>query len=661
MYFITNDSNYIVASSKKFLKAVGASDICNLSNAIKDERVLIKSNESTLTVNNKTSYYTTTDISSVLGNLKLYKLSDTNSSSSNREDDNIEYLKKIKEGTIKKRDFNYDIPDISKKEITEDVDKSTLPELHLQDEITAEEKSTTSTTEDLLLKELEDINPKDEVTLEHKPKTQELHLDETQETEKVTVKYYDIIDDKIITEDEVVDNKVTKESQDLIESIKNIENSKDSANLQDTTPEDITLSLENSGKEVDEIVSLTSHEDINSDLKKSNKSDDISDELEILMDDKEKREKKGGLKLSKLFPWGSKKSKDSDLDLITSNTDITLEEQELEILRETTSKKEDMEKLASSNVTNILEEQTTQSDDIENSKQKSHIFSQLTTKQIDNINFSDNANKLSIDEDSYRLLLDNYLDELDNYENELKKADKATVEMMSDASSLLSLDIITKKLDSITKLENKEEVVKEINLIKSLLKNKLNKSINYDTIKSREDEIDQIKTTQTPKLNSEIEDQIRSITNIEEKRTTEDKKPPIIPTKAIDIDSAEQLLQVIESINIDFDLEKPSSELNLPKPLILEFINDFITQSKEHLPVLVEAYKKRDIKTIKTTGHMLKGAASNLRLDSMSKTLYKMQKEDNIEVSGENIKEFVASLKGLKRTIEQIESSDNEN
>jgi len=58
---------------------------------------------------------------------------------------------------------------------------------------------------------------------------------------------------------------------------------------------------------------------------------------------------------------------------------------------------------------------------------------------------------------------------------------------------------------------------------------------------------------------------------------------------------------------------------------------------------------------------MLKGAASNLRLDTIAENLFKLQKENNLENSASLIKQFVANIKGLEQEITSLEDAKNEN
>ena len=269
--------------------------------------------------------------------------------------------------------------------------------------------------------------------------------------------------------------------------------------------------------------------------------------------------------------------------------------------------------------------------------------------QIEAIDLEKNANKLSIDASSYKMLLGNYLDEIEKYNNELENGATSTIDMLQDAGELLSLNILTQKLEKLKSSSDRRETTKEISLMASLLKEKLEKK---PVIEAEVTNVETIITPDVPKLEPEKE--------VEIEKKQEISIPPI-PDEVIDITSAQDLLTSITPQSVSFNPNRAAEELNLPKTLILEFVEDFISQSKEHLPVMVDAYKKEDIKTIQTTAHMLKGAASNLRLDTIAENLFKIQKEGNINNSGELIKQFVAKLKGLSSEVASLEDAEDEN
>lgn len=81
----------------------------------------------------------------------------------------------------------------------------------------------------------------------------------------------------------------------------------------------------------------------------------------------------------------------------------------------------------------------------------------------------------------------------------------------------------------------------------------------------------------------------------------------------------------IKPIHFDFRLEEAAEDLSLPVDLIEEFVNDFIEQANTEKQTFIDACKSGDIETIQKTGHKLKGAASNLRINPLAETLEEVQ------------------------------------
>lgn len=84
-------------------------------------------------------------------------------------------------------------------------------------------------------------------------------------------------------------------------------------------------------------------------------------------------------------------------------------------------------------------------------------------------------------------------------------------------------------------------------------------------------------------------------------------------------------LDNIAPIHFDFQLEEAANDLSLPVELIEEFVHDFIGQAHTETEKMLEAYEKGDLDAIQKIGHLLKGAASNLRINPLSDTLYEIQ------------------------------------
>jgi HPt (histidine-containing phosphotransfer) domain-containing protein len=131
--------------------------------------------------------------------------------------------------------------------------------------------------------------------------------------------------------------------------------------------------------------------------------------------------------------------------------------------------------------------------------------------------------------------------------------------------------------------------------------------------------------------------------------TPERETPP-----AVSRISVEEFLKGVKPIPIEFSLQIASEELNLPEDLVLEFINDFDKQGHEYLPVLIDAYQKKDLDHLQKTAHMLKGAASNLRIEAMVDNLYDLQFDNDIERAPQRIRLFAGQLMSLDNYLEQM-------
>ncbi|GIU00802.1 hypothetical protein TSL6_13080 [Sulfurovum sp. TSL6] len=84
-------------------------------------------------------------------------------------------------------------------------------------------------------------------------------------------------------------------------------------------------------------------------------------------------------------------------------------------------------------------------------------------------------------------------------------------------------------------------------------------------------------------------------------------------------------LEGIKPIHFDFQLEEAANDLSLPVELIEEFVHDFIEQCHIETEKMLKAYEEGDLDAIQKIGHLLKGAASNLRINPLADTLYKIQ------------------------------------
>jgi HPt (histidine-containing phosphotransfer) domain-containing protein len=137
---------------------------------------------------------------------------------------------------------------------------------------------------------------------------------------------------------------------------------------------------------------------------------------------------------------------------------------------------------------------------------------------------------------------------------------------------------------------------------------------------------------------------------------TEEEKGEATPTPTPTAEAVpvEEFLKGVKPIPISFSLHVAAEELSLPEDLVREFVTDFAKQGHEYLPVLIQAYEEKDLEKLQKTAHMLKGAASNLRVEAMVENLYELQFDNNIERAPERIRKFAGQLMSLDNFLNQL-------
>ena len=722
MYFLTNSEDYIVSASSNFLNAIGTREICSISTMLQNQLITIDKDNNRLNIPSKNLEYEykISNMHSAFGNLNLYTL--TTPTEDKKIDENIAYLKKIQEGTVEQKDNEYDIPtiDVLKKDkqkdtlidnITPSGKNDTLEDSIIKPEdkssYETKQKETTSFEDTQILEKsehnelIESLKSIGEESSIEKLADEIIETGNKEEIEKKSIDNLENNNNKSELTEQVVkiDNKEPKQKESSLKRITKklfpwgSKKNQDYIELEDNTSYETDLK---SAKEL-EVETKTSMETIKDNIEdtKNDSSDikvidlnteeinyDKNDTVEINkneLDDsivipeipsialendntiqqeikiEDKKEERDSIKLEQ-----NKSDNDntklniaqedivSKVDSIETQKDENVLETKIDTIESTQAKISEVasenEKLKQDNI-KYPEEKTDEEELSVSSKDNNKITYKLMKLQIDSIDIEKNANKLSIDSKSYKMLLANYLDEIEKYNSELENGITSTIDMLQDAGELLSLNSLTQKLESLKSNTDRRETAKEISLMVSLLKEKI------ETTNNEAVNIEQIKEDSSEVLKVEKQE-------IEEKKSV---SIPPVPDEIIDITSAQDLLASLNPQSVSFNPNRAADELNLPKSLILEFVEDFISQAKEHLPIIVDAYKKEDIKTIQTTAHMLKGAASNLRLDTIAENLFKIQKEGNINNSGELIKQFVAKIKGLSSEVASLEDAEDEN
>ncbi len=82
-----------------------------------------------------------------------------------------------------------------------------------------------------------------------------------------------------------------------------------------------------------------------------------------------------------------------------------------------------------------------------------------------------------------------------------------------------------------------------------------------------------------------------------------------------------------------------------------------VNQGHEYIPELIDAYQNGDLDKLQKTAHMLKGAASNLRIEPMVQNLYDLQFDNDLSRAPRRIKLFAGQLISLDQYLKQVNNS----
>lgn len=209
------------------------------------------------------------------------------------------------------------------------------------------------------------------------------------------------------------------------------------------------------------------------------------------------------------------------------------------------------------------------------------------------------SQRMGVSEEDYDTFLNEYIDTALELENDLRGLDTQkrldAIGTLSHLSDLLQLPMMS---DMIAKIHTTEEEKRK------------------EIIESFYSALSRITTSGPLEKESEIE-----LFSLEE--TVKEEPEPSVEKSESAYGSIS--LEGIKPIHFDFRLEEAAHDLSLPVDLIEEFVRDFIEQAHIETEKMLKAYEKGDLDTIQKIGHLLKGASSNLRINPLSDTLYKIQ------------------------------------
>ena len=224
---------------------------------------------------------------------------------------------------------------------------------------------------------------------------------------------------------------------------------------------------------------------------------------------------------------------------------------------------------------------------------------------------------IGISTDDYRLFFDEFIDTAFSLEEDLRSTHeenyKNGITTLSYLSDALHLPILQKAIANIDRQEGemKAASIDTFYRMLSTLSTEGSKTIDAESAKEENTTIelfDDIPLVDSEEAKEEVKEEV-----------TEETKPS--HTEGFGSLSLEE----VQPIHFNFKLEEAAEDLSLPVELIEEFVQDFIEQAHSETKKMLEAYEAGDLETIQKIGHLLKGASSNLRINTLSETLYNIQ------------------------------------
>jgi len=216
--------------------------------------------------------------------------------------------------------------------------------------------------------------------------------------------------------------------------------------------------------------------------------------------------------------------------------------------------------------------------------------------------------QIGVSHEDYDTFLNEYIDTALGLEQDLQSTDSAkrsnAVATLSHLGEVLQLPVIgdiIAKVDTIAANEQKETVESFYAALSR---------ITTSSTSQAEPEMELFDTQEEAKID---------LFDVEEEKEAE-------PEVTVNEKSFGTIsLEGIKPIHFDFQLEEAANDLSLPVELIEEFVHDFIEQGHIETEKMLKAYEEGDLDAIQKIGHLLKGASSNLRINALSDTLYKIQ------------------------------------
>ena len=311
--------------------------------------------------------------------------------------------------------------------------------------------------------------------------------------------------------------------------------------------------------------------------------------------------------------------------------------------------KEDAAKTSTESITSNISDDTPFALNLDNDELFADTPKVVNDSEI-TIDVENISRKIGISTDDYNQFLNEFIDAALELEKDLQSSE---LEMRSEAigtlshlSDVLHLPEIGDILDTITNAEEGER---------------------REVIESFYNTLSRITTSSPTPDETEIVDNVVEETPsvIEEDTLELFEEPETIREPMIQEEVAPRhttsegsfgtiSLEGIKPKHFDFQLEEAANDLSLPIELIEEFVQDFIDQAHIETKKMLAAYEEGDFDTIKKIGHLLKGASSNLRINALSDTLYKIQFCEDTSTLEPLIKDYWAHFLSFENQINVI-------
>jgi len=229
------------------------------------------------------------------------------------------------------------------------------------------------------------------------------------------------------------------------------------------------------------------------------------------------------------------------------------------------------------------------------------------------------SHKIGISTDDYNNFLNEFIDTALSLEKDLQSSSlderSKAITTLTDLIDILHLPVIGDILDSVHTSEGRERETIE-SFYSALSRITTSNSVPDSIVETIED---------TP--SKEAEDVIEEDAPLALFDEPEPMIQETVPSRRTVSEGSFGTISLegIKPKHFDFQLEEAATDLSLPVELIEEFVQDFIEQAHIETKKMLEAYENGDFDAIKAIGHLLKGASSNLRINALSDTLYKIQ------------------------------------